>query len=123
MSIARAAVIGGGVIGAGWVARLIENSIPVTIYDPAPDAARKMQAVLDNAERAYARLTMAARPKKGEIVWAKSAAEAVKDADLIVEAVPERLDIKHKVYAEVETAARDDAIIASSTSVTCGSTS
>ncbi|MCG6857328.1 MAG: carnitine 3-dehydrogenase [Salaquimonas sp.] len=114
--VTKAAVIGGGVIGAGWVARLIENSIPVAIYDPAPDAKAKIQAVLDNAERAYAKLTMAARPKKGEIVWASSAAEAVKDADLIVEAVPERLDIKHKVYAEIETTAKSDAIIASSTS-------
>ena len=39
-----------------------------------------------------------------------------RDADLIVEAVPERLDLKRRVYAEVEAAARPDALIASSTS-------
>ena len=33
--------IGGGVIGAGWAARLIENGIDVAIFDPAPDAERK----------------------------------------------------------------------------------
>jgi len=116
MTVRKAAVIGGGVIGAGWGARLIENSIPVTIFDPAPDAKAKMQAVLDNADRAYAKLTMASRPKKGAISWAGSVAEAAKGADWIVEAVPERLDIKQRVYAEIETTAAPDAVIASSTS-------
>jgi carnitine 3-dehydrogenase len=116
MNITKAACIGGGVIGAGWVARLIENSIDVAIYDPAPDAREKMQAVLDNADRAYAKLTMAARPKKGAIRFAASIADAVNDAQWIVESVPERLDIKQKVFAEIEAAAPASAIIASSTS-------
>ena len=42
--------------------------------------------------------------------------EAVTDSDLIVESVPERLDIKQSVYAEIERHASDDALIASSTS-------
>ena len=47
--IKKAAALGGGVIGAGWVARLIENGIDVAVYDPAPGAELRMQAVLDNA--------------------------------------------------------------------------
>lgn len=112
----KAAIIGGGVIGAGWAARFIENSIDVTVYDPAPDAQAKMGAVLDNADRAYAKLTMAARPKKGSVKFAKSMAAAVKGAQWVVESVPERLDIKHRVYAEIEAAADTKAVIASSTS-------
>jgi len=114
--IRKAAALGGGVIGAGWVARLLENGIDVAVYDPAPEAERRLQAVLDNAERAYARLTLAPRPKKGVLTFHASLAEAVKDAELIVESVPERLDIKQKVYAEAEAAAGPQAIIASSTS-------
>ena len=38
--IKQAAIIGGGVIGAGWIGRLIENGIDVNIYDPAEDAQR-----------------------------------------------------------------------------------
>ena len=52
-----AAVIGGGVIGGGWAARLIENGIDVNVYDPAPDAKTKFEAVLANAERAFVKLT------------------------------------------------------------------
>lgn len=113
--IEKAAILGGGVIGGGWLARLIENGVEVAVYDPDPEAARKLDEVLANAERAYAKLTLAPRPKKGGWRLAGSVAEAVAGAELIVEAVPERIDLKHRVYAEIE-AANSDGIIASSTS-------
>ena len=113
MTLGPCAVLGGGVIGAGWVARLIENGHDVAVFDPAPDAKAKLDAVLANADRAYAKLTLAQRPRKGAVRLTTSLAAAVADADLIVEAVPERLDIKARVYAEVEVAARADALIAS----------
>jgi carnitine 3-dehydrogenase len=114
--ISKAAIIGGGVIGAGWAARLIENGIDIAVYDPAPNAEAKMNAVLANADRACAKLTMAARRRKGNIRFAESIADAVSGAELIVESVPERLEIKQSVYGDIETMAADSAIIASSTS-------
>ena len=114
--IGSCAVLGGGVIGAGWVARLIENGHEVAVFDPGPDARQKLDAVLALADRAYARLTMAPRPKKGGLRLAPSLAEAVAGADLIVEAVPERLEVKRRVYAEAEAAAKPEALITSSTS-------
>lgn len=116
MTIKTVACVGGGVIGAGWVARLIENGISVTVYDPASDAQSKLQAVLDNADRAYAKLTMAQRPDKGEVIFCDSIAEAVADAQWVVESVPERLDMKQQVYAQIEASVAADAVIASSTS-------
>lgn len=115
-TIKKAAAIGGGVIGAGWIARLSFNGVDVAVYDPAPDAGAKIEAVLANASRAYAKLTMAPPPRAGAITYAASVAEAVEDAAWIVESVPERLDVKQAVYAEIEKAARPDAMIASSTS-------
>ena len=115
MTITKAALIGGGVIGGGWAARLIENGINVSVYDPDPEAERKLNEVLAAAERAYAKLTMAPRPAKGAVTFAPTIAEAVADAGLIIESVPERLDIKRKVYADAE-AANMTAVIASSTS-------
>lgn len=114
--ITKAAILGGGVIGAAWAARLVENGVDCAVFDPAPDAEKKLNDVLENADRAFAKLTMAQRPQKGAIRLERSIAAAVRDADLIVEAVPERIDIKLKAYADVEAAARPDAIIASSTS-------
>ncbi len=115
MTITKAALIGGGVIGGGWAARLIENGIDVAVHDPDPEASRKMGAVLAAANRAYGKLTMAPRGKQGRVTFCDSIAKAVTGADLIIESVPERLDIKQRVFAEIE-AANDSAVIASSTS-------
>jgi carnitine 3-dehydrogenase len=114
--IKQAAIIGGGVIGGGWAARLIENGIDVTVFDPAADAKEKFDAVIDNAERAFAKLTSAPRPQKGSISWHDTAAAAAANAQLIIESVPERPDIKRAVYAEIESTAATDAVITSSTS-------
>ncbi len=114
--IDKAAIIGGGVIGAGWIARLIENGIDVKAYDPADDAEHKVEAVLKNSRHAYGKLTGAPRRREGSLTFCDSIAVAVAGAELIVESVPERLDIKQAVYAEIEAAAATDAIVASSTS-------
>jgi len=114
--VKTAAIIGGGVIGGGWAARLLENGIDVAVFDPASDAKNKFDTVLVNAERAYAKLITTPRPDKGSISWHDSAAEASKQAQLIIESVPERTEIKRAVYAQIESSAAADAIITSSTS-------
>ena len=55
-------------------------------------------------------------PKEGQLSFAKTIAEAVAGADFIQESVPERLDLKHRVLAEIDAHAREDALIGSSTS-------
>jgi carnitine 3-dehydrogenase len=116
MTITKAACIGGGVIGAGWVARLVLNGVDVSIYDPDPEASRKVGEVMKNARRAYRQMLPEGLPKEGKLTYAKTIAEAVADADLIQESVPERLDLKHKVLAEIDLHAAPDAIVGSSTS-------
>ena len=115
-ALKKVAVLGAGVIGAGWIARFAENGVAVSLYDPAENARGKVEAVLANAERAYSKLTMAPRPDMGAITYANSLAEAVADAELVVEAVPEVLELKQRVYAEVEACVAATVIIASSTS-------
>jgi carnitine 3-dehydrogenase len=116
MTINKAACIGGGVIGAGWVARLVLNGVDVSIFDPDPEASRKVGEVMKNARRAYKAMVAGGLPKEGRISYAKSVAEAVAGADFIQESVPERLDLKHKVLAEIDLHAASDAIVGSSTS-------
>jgi carnitine 3-dehydrogenase len=114
--ISTAAVIGGGVIGAGWVARLVRNGIDVQLYDTTTGTAARVEAVVAHAERAWAKLTMAPRGRQGSIRYAPTIAEAVTDAGWLIEAVPERLELKHAVYAEIEAIAAPEVPIASSTS-------
>ena len=114
--ISTAAIIGGGVIGAGWAARLLLNGIDVAVFDPGVDAQRKINEVLTNAERALNKLTAAPHRSPGSLTFETTLADAVRAAELIVESVPEQLSIKQSVYAEIELAAADDALITSSTS-------
>ena len=112
----QAAIIGGGVIGGGWAARFLLMGWDVAVYDPDPDAEHKITAVLDNARRAAPGLYGVALPAEGTLRHADSIAEAVAGADWIAESVPERLEAKHAVYAEIQAHCAADAIIASSTS-------
>ena len=114
--IERAACIGGGVIGSGWAARFALSGIDVAICDPDPDAERKARAMLENAERAFARLFGNDRPAPGALRFAGSIAEAVDGAGFVQESVPERLDLKRTVLAEIDAAAPAGILVASSTS-------
>jgi carnitine 3-dehydrogenase / betainyl-CoA thioesterase len=111
----RVALVGGGVIGGGWAGRLVENGLDVVLFDPHPDAQRRVREVLDNAERAWAHLTYAPRAR-GTVTFATELDEAVRDADLVQESVPENVELKRRLFAEIEKHAPADALIASSTS-------
>jgi len=114
--ITKAACIGGGVIGGGWIARFLLAGIDVSVFDPHPEASRIVGEVLANAEKAYGMLTGAPLPPRGRLTFEKSLQEAVSGADWIQESVPERLDLKRRVLTEIDAAARPDALIGSSTS-------
>jgi len=72
--------------------------------------------VLENAAIAAKNLITAPRPRPGTLRYCGTIEEAVSDVALIAEAVPERLEIKQSVYQQIEKAASNEAIIASSTS-------
>jgi carnitine 3-dehydrogenase len=112
----KAACIGGGVIGAGWVARLLLAGVDVAVFDPGPDAERIVAEVVANAERAEARLTSAPPPPRGRLSFAPTIEAAVAGVDFVQESVPERLDLKRRVLRAIDAAAPADTLIGSSTS-------
>ncbi|MBY5398742.1 carnitine 3-dehydrogenase [Rhizobium leguminosarum] len=114
--INKAACIGGGVIGGGWIARFLLAGIDVNVFDPHPEASRIVGEVLANAEKAYSMLTGAPLPPRGRLTFCTTLEEAVAGADWIQESVPERLDLKRGVLTEIDAVARPDALIGSSTS-------
>ena len=110
------ALLGGGVIGAGWAARFVLNGCDVRLYDPAPEAAAYASEVLANARSAYEQLTLAPLPPEGELRIVDSVEEAVGGADLVQESAPERADLKRELLAEADRAAPAGALVCSSTS-------
>ena len=116
MQRGTAAIIGGGVIGGGWAARFLLMGWDVRVFDPDPEAERKIGEVLANAKRSLPGLSDVALPEEGKLSFHETIAEAVAGADWIQESVPERLDLKHKVYRSLQEHCAADAIIGSSTS-------
>jgi len=114
--IRTVALLGGGVIGGGWAARFLLNGIDVRLYDPDPGAARTVGGMLENARRAYGRLTLAPLPSEGSLTFAGTPEEAVSGADFVQESAPEREGLKRALLAAASAAADPDVVFASSTS-------
>lgn len=114
--MSKAAIIGSGVIGGGWAARFLLNGWDVAVFDPDPQAERKIGEVLANARRALPALYDRALPAEGKLTFHTDLAEAVAGAEWIQESVPETLALKHRILPEIQQAAGPEAVIGSSTS-------
>src|ERR687898_752889 len=110
------ALLGGGVIGGGWAARFLLNGVDVRLFDPDPEAARKVDAMLGNARRACRKLTLAPLPAEGGVTLVRSVEEAVDGVDFVQESAPEREDVKRALLAAAGRAAGPEVVFASSTS-------
>jgi carnitine 3-dehydrogenase len=113
---ASVGLLGGGVIGGGWAARFALNGVDVRLFDPDPEAGRRVDAMLARARRAYRKLTLAPLPREGEVTLAASVEEAVDGVDFVQESAPEREDVKRALLAAASRAAGPDVVFASSTS-------
>ncbi|WP_420546699.1 carnitine 3-dehydrogenase [Curvivirga sp.] len=112
----KACIVGGGVIGGGWVARFLLNGWDVAVFDPDPEAERKISEVLANARRSLPSLYDRMMPVEGKLTFHSDLAEAVSGAKWVQESVPERLDLKNKVHGSILEHLDADAILGSSTS-------
>ena len=77
MAPRTAAIIGGGVIGGGWAARFLLMGWDVRVFDPDPEATRKIDEVLSNARRSLPGLTDQAMPEEGRLTFHKTMSDAV----------------------------------------------
>ena len=111
-----AAILGGGVIGGGWAARFLLMGWDVRVFDPSPTAEETLTAMLGRARRALPALYDVALPAEGKLSFHGTISEAVEGAVWIQESAPERLELKQKLYQQVQSVCDPDAIIGSSTS-------
>ncbi len=109
------AILGAGLVGVGWAALFLHHGARVTVWDPVAAALDAVEGRMAAPLAALARLSPEAGPR-GRLSCMPSLADAVAEADLIQENAPEKIPLKHALYAEVEAAAAEAAIIASSTS-------
>ncbi len=109
--------LGGGVIGASWTSLFLAAGRSVAVFDPAPQIDRQVRDHVATAWPVLEQLGLVVDGADPEAVtFHADAATAVDGADFVQESVPERLEIKHELYREIEDALAPDAIVASSAS-------
>lgn len=120
MDIKKVAVIGGGTMGNGIAHVFAMNDIPVNLAETSEELAQKALSTIEkNLDRMVKKEKIDAAKKVqtlDSISSYTSVEEAVKDVDLVVEAVPENFELKKKIFSAVDNAAPEHTILASNTS-------
>jgi 3-hydroxyacyl-CoA dehydrogenase len=113
--VRRAAVIGTGTMGPGIGAVLARAGIATALYDVSDQALEQAQAGVELAAGVLDRLE-APQMDGGSVRFDSDLAAALDRADVVFEAVPEKLELKHEVFPAFEQHVSEDAILASNTS-------
>jgi enoyl-CoA hydratase/3-hydroxyacyl-CoA dehydrogenase len=117
--IDRVAVLGAGNMGHGITEVVAMAGYDVTMRDVEQDLVDDgyddIQWSLEKLEE-NDRLDEDAETILGRVSTAVDLEEATHDADLVIEAAPERMDLKKEIFSEIESYTHDDAILASNTS-------
>lgn len=120
MDIKHVAVIGGGTMGNGIAHVFAMNGIPVNLVETSRELAEKALSTIDkNLERMVKKEKITSEEKVQaleNISTHTNTIEAVKEVDLVVEAVPENFELKKKVFTDIDKAAPANVILASNTS-------
>lgn len=117
--IARVGVVGLGTMGAGIVEVFAKAGLQVIGVDGTHELAERGRGFLEvSTGRAVERERMTEQEQQellDRVTWTVGY-DALVDCDLVIEAVPERLDIKTSIFAELDGVVRADAVLASNTS-------
>ncbi|MEQ0559699.1 3-hydroxyacyl-CoA dehydrogenase NAD-binding domain-containing protein [Amycolatopsis sp. NEAU-NG30] len=114
--ITTVAVVGTGVIGAGWTALFLARGLDVVATDPAPGAEDRLRAGVAAHWPALVRLGLAEGASQDRLSFTADAGAAVAAADFVQENGPEREDVKHRLFGLLDEATRPEVILASSSS-------
>ena len=115
----RLGVIGGGTMGAGIAVAMLDAGLPVVMVEQNDEALARGRA---RVEQVYdllvkkGRLDAAGKAERMARYTGATRYEALADADLIVEAVFEDMDVKLAVFAELDRIAKPGAVLATNTS-------
>jgi 3-hydroxyacyl-CoA dehydrogenase len=117
--VKRAAVIGAGTMGGGIAMCFANAGIPVTIIEASQDAlTRGLDAIKKNYLATVARGGLSEEEKDRRIALMTSSVdmETVANADLIIEAVFEDMEVKARLFADLDRRAKPGAVLATNTS-------
>ncbi|MBS0445876.1 MAG: 3-hydroxyacyl-CoA dehydrogenase [Proteobacteria bacterium] len=112
----KVAVVGTGVIGAGWAAHFLAQGYDVAAADPGEGAEARLRGWVDACWPALQALGPADGASRDRLSFTPDIRRAVLDAAFIQESGPERVDVKRGLIEAIESTAPPTAIVASSSS-------
>src|SRR5690242_6073418 len=112
----RAAVVGLGTMGPGLAATLARGGMEVNAFDVSADQRAKAPGLMQQATGVLSALAVPDKSSGKLPTVTETIAEACKGADLVVETVPEKLEIKAAVFKEIDGLVGKKCVIASNTS-------
>jgi 3-hydroxyacyl-CoA dehydrogenase len=113
--IRRAAVIGTGTMGPGMGAVLERAGIEVALHDVSEEAIDRAKGGVELARGVLERLG-SKRPDGGALRFETELSAALEGVDFVLEAVPEKLELKQEVFGQFEQQVSDEAVLSSNTS-------
>jgi len=120
MELKKIAVMGAGLMGTGIAQVVAMGGYKVAVRDIAPNFLERSKTKIEQKLRELVgKGRLSEQDAKGvlsRITFTEDVKSAVVDADFIIEAVPENLELKRKVFSELDTMAKPSAIFASNTS-------
>ncbi|XP_046427821.1 hydroxyacyl-coenzyme A dehydrogenase, mitochondrial-like isoform X2 [Neodiprion fabricii] len=124
-AIKHITVVGGGLMGSGIAQVAAQSGHRVTLVDISPDVLKKSQDSIQKSLSRVAKKLYKDNPTEGEKLVKTALASidvstdlqaAVKTTDLVIEAIVENLEAKHKLFASIDDVAPASTIFASNTS-------
>jgi 3-hydroxyacyl-CoA dehydrogenase len=118
-TIAKVGVIGAGTMGGGITMNFVNAGIPVVLLETTLDALDKGIAIIRrNYENSMKRgkLSAAQLDQRMALITPTLAYDGFRDADLVIEAVFEKMDVKQQVFKTLDEVCKPGAILASNTS-------
>jgi len=120
MDIKKVVVIGSGTMGSGIAAQVANAGIPVFLLD-LPSSEGTRNKIVENAKEriANSRPPLLVEKSKIDLIHVGNIEDnfnLVGEADWVVEAVVERIDIKHSIYKKIEDVRKPESVISSNTS-------
>ncbi|CAH0754308.1 unnamed protein product [Bemisia tabaci] len=118
-------VVGGGLMGSGIAQVAAQAGNSVTLVDVNDDLLKKTSQRIETSIQRVAKKVYKEKPEDGEkfiteslkkITYSTDIPASVTKADLVVEAIVEKMDIKHKLFSSIDKVAPEHTIFASNTS-------
>ena len=119
LEIKKAGVVGGGLMGTGIAITFANAGIPVTVIEPneaATEKGKQMVFGMYMHQVQKGRMTQEEAWKRGQSVVFTDDYNELTDADVVIEAVFENMDVKKQVFQKLDAICKPEAILASNTS-------